>query len=100
EMPAVAGPEEPLGAAEQAMVVLVPAHSASGPEALADPVLVGEQRRDQLVGAQHVERAVLVCKRERVLVGQRVAIGLAVVVGVAAALPRTSGRWNRPILDG
>ena len=73
EVARVAGAEEALGAAEQPVVVLVPAHALAAAERLGDAVLVGVERGDQLEGAEDVERAVLVGERERLLVGQRVA---------------------------
>ena len=77
EVRPVAGPEEALGAPEQAMVVLVPAHALAAAERLEDPIFVGVQRGDRVVDAEDVERAVLVRQRERVLVGQRVAVASA-----------------------
>ena len=64
----VAGAEEPLRAAEEAVVVLVPAHSLAGAERLQDPVLVRVEGRDQLERTEDVDGAVLVGERERLLV--------------------------------
>jgi hypothetical protein len=83
EVPPIAGAEEPLDTAEQPVVVLVPSEPASRPEGLADVVLVGEQRRDQLVRAEDVERAVLVRQREGLLVFERVRVGRGVVAHVS-----------------
>ena len=52
EVPAVAGPEEALGPAEQAVVVLVPAHALAAAERLEDLVFVGVERRDRVVDAR------------------------------------------------
>ena len=84
EVRAVAGPEEPLGAAEQPVVVLVPAHSLTTAERLEDAILVGIQRRDRVIHAEDVERAVFVGERKRLLVGQRVTVAVGVVAHVAA----------------
>ena len=81
---AVAGPEEPLGPAEQPVIVLVPAHALAAAEGLEDLIFVDVQRRDRVIDAEDVERAVFVGQRERVLVGQRVAVALGVVGDVAA----------------
>ena len=81
---AVAGPEEPLGPAEQPVIVLVPAHALAAAKGLENLIFVGVQGRDRVVDAEDVERAVLIGQRERVLIGQRVAVALGVVGHVAA----------------
>ena len=95
EVRLVARAEEALGAAEQAMVVLVPAHAAAAAEGLEDLVLIGVQRSDRVVYAEDVERALFVGERERVLVGQRVAVAVGVVGDVA-----TSGLVAQPLAHG
>ena len=82
EVRAVAGPEEPLAAFEQRVVVLVPADAGPAAERLGDLRLVAHGGRHQLEGAGEERRAVLVGERDRVLGGQRVA---AVLVGHVAA---------------
>jgi hypothetical protein len=52
EVLAVARSEEPLGPAEEAVVVLMPADSASGAKRVEEALLVGEQRHDHLVHAR------------------------------------------------
>ena len=83
-MRAVARTEEALGAAEQAVVVLVPTEASAGPERFKDLPLIGVQRGKRLEHSEDVERAVLVGERERVLIGQRERIGLRVVRDVNA----------------
>src|SRR4029077_15368640 len=80
----VAGPEESLGPAEQAVIVLVPAHPPTASKRLEVLVFVGIQGSDRVIDAQYVKRTVLVGQREGMLVRQRVAIGLGVVGHVAA----------------
>ena len=84
EMGLVAGAEEPFGAAEEAVVVLVPPHPFARPERLGDLLPVGVERLDQLERTQHVDRALLVGERHRVLVRERVPVRLRVVGQVAA----------------
>ncbi len=74
--------------------MLVPTDPLTGAERLAEPLLVGIQRRDHVVDAQHVERALLVGERQRVLVGERVGVGLRVVLDVAAG-----GLVSEPLAD-
>ena len=84
QMGAVARTEEPLGAAEQAVVVLVPAHALAAAEGLEDLLFIGVQRRDRVVDAEDVERTVFVGQGQSVLIGERVALGLGVVGHIAA----------------
>ncbi len=94
EVRAVAGPEESLGATEQAMVVLVPTHPLAAAKRLDDLLFVGIQRCDRVIHAEDVERAVFVRQRKRVLVRQRVAVALRVVGDIA-----TRGLVSQPLTD-
>src|SRR5271154_2802192 len=82
---AVAGPEESLGPAEQAVIVLVPTHALAAAKGVDNLILVGVQGRDRVVDAEDVEGAVLIGQRERLLIGQGVAVTLGVVGHVASS---------------
>ena len=64
--------------------MLVPTHSRATTKRLEDLILIGVQGRDRVVDAEDVERAVLVCERKSLLVGQRIAVALGVIRDVAA----------------
>ena len=60
EVALIPRPEETLGAAEQAVVVFVPAHALAAAKGLEDLVFVGVQRGDRVVHPEDVEGAVFV----------------------------------------
>jgi hypothetical protein len=84
EVHAVVGAKGALGAAEQAIVVLVPADSLASAEALRDAGPAVHHRSRGLENPGHRDRTRLVGEHERVLGGQRVAV-LTAVVGHEAA---------------
>jgi hypothetical protein len=59
----VARAEEPLGAAEQPLVVLVPAHALAAAKHVEQLVFVGVERGDQVIHAEDVEGTVFVGQR-------------------------------------
>src|SRR5580698_2740292 len=61
----VSGPEEALGATEQAGAVIVPAHAFTGTKSVAHLRLVDPQARHDLECAGHERRAVLVGEHHR-----------------------------------
>jgi hypothetical protein len=79
ELPPIRRPERTLGAAEQAIAVLVPAHATAAAEALLDALAAGDHGVRGLEDAGHRQRAGLVGEHERVLDRQRVAIAHGVV---------------------
>ena len=93
----VARPEEPLGALEQAVMVLVPADALAAAERLADLRPVVHGRRDELEGSGERRRAVVLRQHERVLRRQRVATGLAVVADVPARRLRVQPLADVPL---
>ena len=64
---AVAGAEEPLGAGEQAVVVLVPADALAGAEGLGGVSSSAQALATKLESAEHERRRVLVGEQQRVL---------------------------------
>ena len=84
EVHAVVGAEGALGAAEEAVVVLVPADALASAEALRDARPAVHHGGRGLEDPGHRHRARLVGEDERVLGGQRVAV-LAAVIGHEAA---------------
>ena len=64
---AVAGPEEPLDAAEQAVAVLAPVQALAALEGFGELRLVVIDRRQQAEAAGHGDRAVLVGEHRRLL---------------------------------
>ena len=83
QMRVVAGPEEPLGAAEQAGMMLVPADALAGAEGLGDLGLVVEHRGDDLVGAGQEGRPALIGEHGGLFGGHVEALGGGVVGDVA-----------------
>ena len=81
---AVAGAEEDLGSGEETVVVFVPGQARAAPERLDQAVLVGEERRQDVVRTEQIELALLVGERDRLLRRERVAPGRRVVDHVAA----------------
>ena len=75
----VAGPEEPLDAAEQAVAVLAPADALAGLEGLGQLRLVGEHGGQRIEAARHVDGAVLVGEHGGLLGRQRERAGRRVV---------------------
>ena len=89
----VAGPEEPLGALEQVLVVLVPAHAGAGPERLGQAVGGTHAGRLELEAADDVGRAVLVGEARHLLRRQPEAV-------LAAGLDVARGRHReQPLGD-
>ena len=95
EIGPVAGAEEALGPAKQAVVVLVPAHPVAAAKCLQDAVFVSVERRDQVIDAEDVKRAVFIGQRQRVLVRERVAVAARVVADVTAR-----GLVPQPLTNG
>jgi hypothetical protein len=81
---AVAGAEEDLGAREEAVVVLVPVQAAAAAERLEEAVLIREERREDVVRTEHVDRALRVGERDRLLRWQRISAARGVVGDIAA----------------
>src|SRR5205085_7604159 len=80
----VARPEEPLGAAEQPRVVLVPADSLACFESRCDSWLGPHRGERDLERARQEDRSVLVCENKRLLFGQEEPARLRVVARVSA----------------
>ena len=79
EVRLVAGPEEALDAAEQAVAVVAPAQALAGLEGFRELRLVGEHRGERVEAAGHVDGAVLVGEYRRLLGRKREAPGGRVV---------------------
>ena len=62
---AVAGAEEDLRAGEETVVMIVPVQARAAAERLGKAVLVGEERRQDVVRTEQVELALIVGKRHR-----------------------------------
>ena len=81
---AVAGAEEGLGSGEETVVVFVPGQARAAPERFDQAVLVGEERRQDVVRTEQIELALLVGERDRLLRRERVPPARRVVGHVAA----------------
>ena len=107
----VAGPEEPLAAGEDVLVVLVPAVAGAGPEGVLDLGERLQRAQRQLERARQEDRAGGVGQREGLLRCHRVRPAAGVVLDVAAgglpaqplvdvarvgARPRRRARGRRP----
>ena len=84
QMGEVAGPEELLAAAEDLLVVLVPADTGPGAVGLLHAWHGGERAEGQLERAGQEQWSVGVGESERLLLGHRVAVVVGVVLDVAA----------------
>ncbi len=83
EMRGIAAAEEPLGAAKQAGIVLVPTDTLAGAERLGDLGLVADHRGDDLESAGHEGRAALLSEDHRLFGRQRIAPARRIVLGIA-----------------
>ena len=95
EVGEIAGPEEPFGAREQIVIVLVPAEALARAKALGDLRLVLDHRRQQLKGAGDERGAVFVGQRHRLLGRQpEGAVGGVVLEVAAGGLLSTATRGS------
>ena len=74
----VTGPEEPLGAGEQARVVVAPAERTIAPERVADLGDVHEQRTERVHGAGNERGRLVIGEDHRLLGRDLVAVGVGI----------------------